>query len=192
MSPGSSTLSQVFTAIQASCDGLQSLTTTSQGHINSLPSSPDVITPLFSLRNLTSLRLEGICQCDLDDGILKEIASAWPLLQNFYFRVTRRNFRPRATLAGLVAIISGCSQLRKVCATLHVSAAQTWDIDVTEYNSNHAVSRLSLQTSLVDDDVNLVELAEIFATLCPALTGFAMKPTSLEKIFRNLRHSYRS
>jgi hypothetical protein len=184
----SSGLSQVFTAIQASCDGLQSLLTTSRrgAETTSRLSSPDIIVPLFSFRNLTSLRIDGVCQCDLDDVVLKEMANAWPLLQTLRCRVVRQNFQPKATLEGLAAIISGCSQLMEVYATIYVSAIQTSDIDVKEYNSNGSVWRLYLDTSLVDDDVNLVELAEVFAILCPKLTSFAMPPNSLWSILRNL------
>jgi hypothetical protein len=186
--PDSSGLSQVFTAIQASCDGLQSLITTSRrgGGTISPFSSPYIITPLFSLRNLTSLGIGGICQYDLDDAVLKEMASAWPLLQIFRFRVTRQDFQPKATLEGLAAIISGCSQLREVSAAIYVSAVQTRDIDVSEYNSNGSVFKLYLDASLVDDDVNLVELAEVFAILCPKLTSFAMQPETVWSILRNL------
>jgi hypothetical protein len=185
--PDSDGLSQVFTAIQASCDGLKSLSITlCREEIPSLLSTPNIIAPLFSLRNLTSLRINGPCQYDFDDAVLKEMASAWPLLQNFGFRVVRQDFQPKATLEGLAAIISGCSQLREVYAAIYVSAVQTRDINVQEYNSNGSVFILGLDTSLVDDDVNLVELAEIFATLCPKLRYLTMKPASVSKILQNL------
>jgi hypothetical protein len=184
--PDNDGLSQVFTAIQASCDGLQSLLITSQRKDISFPLSPNIIAPLFSLRNLTSLRIDSIPQCDLDDVVLMEMAIAWPLLRELRFCVTRRNFQPKATLEGLATIISGCSQLREVYAAIYVSAVQTRDIDVQEYNSNGSVFKLCLKTSLVDDDVNLVELAEIFAILCPKLGYLTIKPASLGRILRNL------
>jgi hypothetical protein len=183
----SNSLSQVFTAIQASCDGLKSLVITSlRGKTKPFLSSPDIIAPLFSLRNLTSLQIDAICRYDLDDTVLKEMASAWPLLQKFHFHITRQDFQPKATLKGLAAIISGCRQLREVHTRIYVSAVQTRDINVQEYNSNGSVFDLHLTTSLVDDDVNLVELAEIFAILCPKLTYLGMKPPSVRRILRNL------
>jgi hypothetical protein len=185
--PDSDDLSQVFTAIQASCDGLQSLSIAPRtGKITSLLLSPDIIAPLFSLRDLTSLRIDGPCQYDLDDAVLKEMASAWPLLQILCFCVTRQNFQRKPTLEGLAAIISGCRQLRDVHARIYVSAVQTRDINLKEYNSNGSVLILGLDTSLVDDDVNLVELAEVFATLCPKLRYLTMKPDSVSKILQNL------
>jgi hypothetical protein len=116
-------LSQVFTAIQASCDGLQSLSITPRTGKNTLLlSSPDIIAPLFSLRNLTSLWIGGICRFNLVDAVLMEMASAWPLLRCFNFCATPNDFQPKATLKGLAAIISGCSQLRDVRAEIYVSA----------------------------------------------------------------------
>jgi hypothetical protein len=180
-------LSQVFTAIQASCDGLKSLLIIPRtGKFTLLLSSPDIIAPLFSLRNLTWLWMGDICQYDLDDAILKKMANAWPLLRIFDFHVGRQDFQPKATLKGLAAIISGCSQLREVYGAIYVSAVQTRDIDVKEYNSNGSVFELHLGASLVDDDVNLVELAEVFAILCPKLTHLGMKPASVRSILRNL------
>jgi hypothetical protein len=179
-------LSQVFTAIQASCDGLKSLLITPRtGKIASLLSPPNIIAPLFSLRNLTSLWIDGVCQYGLDDAVLMEMASAWPLLQILRCRVIRQD-QPRTTLKGLAAIISGCSHLREVSAAIYVSAIQTRDINVKEHNSNDSIIELHLDYSVVDDDVNLVELAEVFAILCPKLAYLGIKPDSVSKILQNL------
>jgi hypothetical protein len=177
----------LLTAIQASCDGLQSLSITPRRGKNISPlSPPNNITPLFSLRNLTSLGIGGICQYGLDDTILKEMANAWPLLRYLNVFVSREDFQPKATLKGLAAIISGCSHLREVYVAIHVSAVQTRDINVKEHNSNDSIIELHLDTSLVDDDVNLVELAEVFAILCPKLAYLRIKPASVWRILQNL------
>jgi hypothetical protein len=57
---------------------------------------------------------------------------------------------------------------------------------VKEYNSNGSIFGLYLNTSRVDKDVNLVELAQVFAILCPELAYLDMEPASVWRILRNL------
>jgi hypothetical protein len=64
------------------------------------------------------------------------------LLQEFHFRSRRE----KVAFEGVAAILSGCAQLKKLNTHLGIS--------------------------FEDDDLSGVELAEVFAALCPNLTTF--------------------
>ena len=76
--------------------------------------SLDIISPLFGLRSLQSIRLAGMCYAVLDDHALIQMADAWPHLEAAtlcsWYR--RDPSAPLATFSGVALLAHRCPQLR--------------------------------------------------------------------------------
>lgn len=58
---------------------------------------------------------------DIDDDIIREMISAWPLLQTLKMSRSRRIASP-VTLLGLSDLLQGCTQLKELYISMCVSA----------------------------------------------------------------------
>ncbi|KIJ58173.1 hypothetical protein HYDPIDRAFT_34429 [Hydnomerulius pinastri MD-312] len=72
-----------------------------------------VLRPLFQLKGLTCLKLETLCTYDLDDAAIKEIATAWPLLETLDLSLRECGWEipSKVTLQGLIPLLRGCPNL---------------------------------------------------------------------------------
>jgi hypothetical protein len=170
LSPTESDMKEVFTSVQMFCNPseLRSFSIIMGDSSSRLSYSPATIRPLFYFRNLTSFYMDKKGDYDLDDDILMEMTVAWPMLSEFYFRIS--NAGPRnVTLNGLAAILSGCSQLKRLTIPISVLLQDVWHINANSGVCNTSVRFLTLMPCVMDLDVHRIELSELFAGLCPNL-----------------------
>ncbi|KAF8869319.1 hypothetical protein BD779DRAFT_1682338 [Infundibulicybe gibba] len=95
------------------------------------PRTTDQLQPLLSLTNLTHIYLRTRYGCDIDNAFLREMATAWPRLQDLdikafeIFQPTEQ--QPRLTLQGLAPLAELCPGLENLAI----------DIDATHFCFNH-------------------------------------------------------
>ena len=170
--PNSTDLAQLIAAVGAACSPLklQSLAIIPQEAewFTLSLASPNIIRPLFSLKSLTSLTIDEICNYDFDDAFCGEVAGAWPLLQKFHARQTNK---PKVTLNGLTAILSGCAQLTNLCISISVSP-----FDVQSFYQRHGIYNQPILNLGTDDNVERADLVNVFDILCPNFGFFYLSP----------------
>lgn len=73
----------------------------------------NTLRPLFHLKRLTSLKLETLCTYDLDNAAIKEIATAWPLLEALDLSIRECGWEipSKVTLPGLLPLLQHCPNL---------------------------------------------------------------------------------
>lgn len=78
-----------------------------------------ILQPLLSLPNIFILRISLDCHFDLDDDLLRGMASAWPQLQFLEFRSTKLPTRlPTTTLRCLIPFAINCPRLSALIVAL--------------------------------------------------------------------------
>ncbi|KII90671.1 hypothetical protein PLICRDRAFT_540982 [Plicaturopsis crispa FD-325 SS-3] len=83
--------------------------------ISSFIVPPAPLRSLIPLRRLTSLSIRTFSSFErLDDALLRDMAAAWPLLQELTLGPLRKAPRTRVTLGGLVPLAALCPNLRKL------------------------------------------------------------------------------
>lgn len=72
-----------------------------------------ILRPLFQLKHITSLKLETLCTFDLDNAAIKEIATAWPLLETLDLSIRECGWEipSKVTLPGLLPLLRNCPNL---------------------------------------------------------------------------------
>ncbi|KAJ7770738.1 hypothetical protein B0H16DRAFT_1411002 [Mycena metata] len=79
----------------------------------------DCLAPLFSFANLTYVSLSHPVGFDLDDAVIRRMATAWPRIESLALHSgTARHLPTRVTLAGLEAISEHCPRLKSLWITL--------------------------------------------------------------------------
>jgi hypothetical protein len=132
--------------------------------------SLSALTPLFRLRNLTTLRMSEWWTFDLDDGDIKEIALAWPHLR--YLQLNTKNYEdldvtPRTTLASLVTLSEHCPRLWYLNFGLHIAEVD-FDLLIPPVPLNLELTSLDIST--VGHSVNPQDVADFLVALFPNLT----------------------
>ncbi|CCM01527.1 uncharacterized protein FIBRA_03583 [Fibroporia radiculosa] len=146
------------------------------GHTQSLPMDDvfrdhDMIS-LLPLTNLTHLQLSFVCQYDLGDAMLLQMAASWPALESL--RISHRTDvgwrqRSRVTFHGLAGLVKLCPYLCELTLAMDISRIGP---EHGELVGNRYVATIDLLDSAIvtqDDEDVLANAARCFATLFPKL-----------------------
>ncbi|KAJ7353568.1 hypothetical protein DFH08DRAFT_934427 [Mycena albidolilacea] len=75
----------------------------------------DILHPLFSFSNLVNVSLSHPVGVDLDDTVVRKMATAWPQIESLLLPPERSHrITPRATLEGIYAFAQHCPRLRSL------------------------------------------------------------------------------
>ena len=170
-------LAHIFEALCDSCScGLHSLSIGIRPWPRHPPVSPPfIMRPLLRLTSLTFLSLKDVRGFDLDDAIMHEMTSAWPLLRHLDTN-NRHVAHPKVTLHGFSNILGGCSQLEELHISIYVSASDVTTVKSMGCITNRSMHTLDLGYSEAEKDIDPVELAEVVNSLCPNLHSFHVVP----------------
>ncbi|KAJ7831540.1 hypothetical protein B0H14DRAFT_3713378 [Mycena olivaceomarginata] len=108
-----SSLQELFVNRDAS---FPTMLSTDQYHLYTV--GGDILKPLLSFTNLVAVILDHPVGFDLDNSVIREMASAWPRIVHLYLTsASHGHLRSRVTLAGLYALAAHCPDLHYLAMT---------------------------------------------------------------------------
>jgi hypothetical protein len=132
--------------------------------LQDVPPSPEEVAitgttlkPLYVFKNLTSLKLEFHFEFDIDDGTMKDMASAWPNLQTLQLcTYTGWKTRSRISLDGLHWLVSHCKDLDVLALVISASRPDSSCQPIGgPYTPNERITHLNLGNSTLEDVSNV-------------------------------------
>jgi hypothetical protein len=113
--------------------------------------------PLFAFKNLASLKLEFHFEFDIDDGTMKDMASAWPHLQTLQLcTYTGWKTRSRISLDGFHWLVSHCKDLQVLALVISASRPDPSCTPIGgPYTPNERITHLNLGNSTLEDVQNV-------------------------------------
>jgi len=115
------------------------------------------LTPLFPLRKLNYVRLEGYSM-ELNDGNVADLAMAWPELHTLLLPYITAG-RPRPTIASLRTLAQMCSQLRNLRIPLNTTDLAPFVSTGAPHSPPHDLHALTIASS--DDPWELRDLLHL-------------------------------
>ncbi|KAG2133246.1 uncharacterized protein EDB93DRAFT_1107627 [Suillus bovinus] len=135
-----------------------------------IPLSSEIFRPLLKFNKLLSVKFIGIGNYSLDDEFIRDVAVAWPSIQELKFAASRRRADCTVSFTAMMSLASRCKSLH----TLHLTFDATRPTiiprasDGTEqlWPTQTALHKLHLGYSVVSPDARIPYfLSEVFPNL---------------------------
>ncbi|KAH7905776.1 hypothetical protein BJ138DRAFT_1118168 [Hygrophoropsis aurantiaca] len=136
--------------------------------------------PLFRLTRLRAVRLELVCNFDIDDAAIEELACAWPELTSLHMNEITGWAPSKITYQGLLALLKHCTKLSSLSIDVDFHSLEEMPVpSVCPCNglSNKLIEEMSLGNSRIDKPANV---AVFMSAVLPNLREVKKTSSSLQ------------